>query len=462
MNPKQTSIVPSCLSDPRPAEAILGDSRQVDVAALLGSAPVRRGHMVTVAVLFGVLLIDGYDLQITGQILPALATAFHVSTGSLAKAYAVQPLGQALGGLLLSPLADRFGRKPSLLVLLVLFAVATFLSTLADSLTSFAVMRFVSGALGGALLPTVASLVADIAPLKRRAAMVGFVYAALGVAPLVASGVVALVLDRFGWQSVYVIGAVAPILIVFLIVFLAPESPLHLARIGAPERQITASLRKLGISVGKNFSVARPNSLKRSRISLIEIFGEGRAAFTITLWVTCGCGLISVTMLGLASAFFHEFEKIPVAKYAAFAAFSGSLAIVSGMSMGFLMDRFGRYRVIAIYAVLSTICIIGQANVPFGSAPFVAFMVCAGFFTWGSYQGLNILTPLVYPAHLRSAAVGWKGGVSRISSTAAPLVAGILLSQNVGIEVAMVATATPMAFVAALCLALAILHQRME
>ena len=116
----------------------------------------------------------------------------------------------SLGGLLLSPLADRFGRRRSLVVLLALFGVATFLSVFATNVTGFAVTRFLAGALGGALLPSAASLVADISSIKRRSAMVGVVYAGMGVGPLVAAGVVAGLLEHIGWQGVYVICALAP------------------------------------------------------------------------------------------------------------------------------------------------------------------------------------------------------------------------------------------------------------
>ena len=466
MNPSSTiaatATEPAAIDTHSATPTTDAGGRRLDLGTLLDDAPVRRGHMVTVAVLFGVLLIDGYDLHVTGQILPAIAAAFGVSTASLTSAYAVQPIGQALGGLLLSPLADRLGRRRSLVLLLALFGIATFLSVFASSVTEFAVTRFLAGALGGALLPSAASLVADISPVRRRSAMVGIVYAGLGVGPLVSAGSVATLLERIGWQGVYVIGAVAPMLIIVPILLLAPESPLHLARTGAQASDIRDALRRLHIDVppGATFSV--PVKASQRRILLIEIFGGQRAAFTLVLWLTCVSGLLTITMFGLAASFFHDFEGIPVARFAAYAAMAGLMTIVAGVSTGFVMDRFGRYRVIAAYALLSAASTVALATFPFGSPGFTAAMVCAGFFTWGSFQGLNILTPIVYPARLRSAAVGWKGGVSRFASSAAPLVGGVLLSHGVGLKVAMLATAAPMLLVALLAPLLFVLERRMQ
>ncbi|KWV43944.1 hypothetical protein AS156_24505 [Bradyrhizobium macuxiense] len=437
-------------------------SDKIDLGALLDISPVRRGHVITVASLFLVMLIDGYDLAVTGQILPAIASALGVATASLTGAFAAQPIGQAIGGLLLSPLADHFGRKRMLIVLLALFSVATLQSVFATSVTGFAVTRFIAGAVAGGLLPTTASLIADISSIKHRSTMVGVVYAGIGVGAVAASALVAVSLNRIGWQGMYVVGALAPLLMIVPILLLIPESPLHLARTSAPSADILDALRKLGIVLASNSRFNEPVHRLRTGISIIEIFGSHRAAFTLVLWFTCICGQISVNLFGLSVTFFHEFEGIPVASYAAYAAVAGVTSIVAGLSTGLIMDRFGRYRVIVMYALLDTLSLVGLAFFPFGSAGFVGAIVCAGFFTLGTYQSLNILTPIVYPAALRSAAVGWKGAVSRLGSSAAPLIGAALLAHQMGLKVAMCAAAAPMLLVLLLAPVLAVLERRMR
>jgi MFS family permease len=437
-------------------------SHKIDLGALLDASPVRRGHVVTVALLFCVMLIDGYDLAVTGQILPAIASAVGVTTASLTGAFAAQPIGQALGGLLLSALADHFGRKRMLVVLLALFAVATLQSVFATSVTGFAVTRFIAGMMAGGLLPTTASLVADISSIKHRSTMVGIVYTGLVVGTVGASGLVALSLDRIGWQGMYVIGALAPLLMIVPVLLLIPESPLHLARTSAPSTNILGALRKLGIVLAPNTRFGEPARRLRTGISIIEIFGSHRAAFTLLLWFTCVCGLVSVNLFGLSVTFFHEFEGVSVASYAAYASVAGVTSIVAGLSTGFMMDRFGRYRVISVYALLDALSLVGLAFFPFGSAGFVAAIVSAGFFTFGTYQSLNIITPIVYPAALRSAAVGWKGAVSRVGGSAAPLIGAALLAHQMGLKVAMCTAAAPMLLVLLLAPVLAVLERRMR
>ena len=435
---------------------------KTDLGGLLDASPVRRGHVLTVATLFLVLLIDGYDLAVTGQMLPAIASALGVPTASLTGAFALQPMGQAIGGLLLSPLADHFGRKRMLIALLALFSVATLQSVFATSVFGFGATRFIAGMLGGGLLPAAASLVADISSVKRRSTMVGIVYAGVAIGAVGASGLVALALDRIGWQGMYLIGALAPLLMILPIVLWMPESPLHLARTGAKPADIFKALRKLGIVVDAGTRLRGPEQRTGARISIIEIFGDRRALFTAALWFSCICGQIAVNLFGIGAVFFHEFGRVPVASYAAYASMAGLASIVAGLSTGFVIDRFGRYPVTAVYALLGALSLAGLGMFPFGSAGFIAVIVSAGFFVVGTYQSLNIITPIVYPATLRSAAVGWKGAVSRFGSSAAPLIAAALLAQQMGVKVAMCAAAAPLLIVVLLAPVLAVLERRMR
>jgi len=435
---------------------------RIDLGGLLDASPVRRGHVLTVATLFLVLLIDGYDLAVTGQMLPAIASTLGVPTASLTGAFALQPMGQAIGGLLLSPLADHFGRKRMLIALLALFSVATLQSVFAGSIATFGATRFIAGMLGGGLLPAAASLVADISSVKRRSTMVGIVYAGVAIGAVGASGLVALALDRIGWQGMYLIGALAPLLMILPIVLWMPESPLHLARTGAQPADIFKALRKLGIVVDASSRLRVPQRRTGARISIIEIFGDRRALFTAVLWFSCICGQVAVNLFGIGAAFFHEFARVPVASYAAYASMAGLASIAAGLSTGFVIDRFGRYPVTAVYALLGALSLAGLGLFPFGSAGFIATIVSAGFFVVGTYQSLNIITPIVYPATLRSAAVGWKGAVSRFGSSAAPLIAAALLAQQMGVKVAMCAAAAPLLIVVLLAPVLAVLERRMR
>ncbi len=435
---------------------------KTDLGGLLDASPVRRGHVLTVATLFLVLLIDGYDLAVTGQMLPAIASTLGVPTASLTGAFALQPMGQAIGGLLLSPLADHFGRRRMLIALLTLFSVATLQSVFATSVFGFGATRFIAGMLGGGLLPAAASLVADISSVKRRSTMVGIVYAGVAIGAVGASGLVALALDRIGWQGMYLIGALAPLLMILPIVLWMPESPLHLARTGAKPADIFKALRKLGIVVDAGTRLRGPERRTGARISIIEIFGDRRALFTAALWFSCICGQVAVNLFGIGAAFFHEFGRVPVASFAVYASMAGLASIVAGLSTGFVIDRFGRYPVTAVYALLGALSLAGLGLFPFGTAGFVAVIVSAGFFVVGTYQSLNIITPIVYPAALRSAAVGWKGAVSRFGSSAAPLIAAALLAQQMGVKVAMCAAAAPLLIVVLLAPVLAVLERRMR
>lgn len=98
---------------------------KVDLDHLLDSQSLGANLVLVVVLCFFIVVIDGYDLLVTAQLLPAIAHDYGVTSATLTKSFAAQAFGQALGAFVLSPLADRFGRKPMLLVCLLLFGLAT-------------------------------------------------------------------------------------------------------------------------------------------------------------------------------------------------------------------------------------------------------------------------------------------------------------------------------------------------
>lgn len=174
---------PYLASDLRGGRGI-SDLTEFPLESRLDEQSLRLGHLLIAASCCLLLLIDGYDLHVTGQLLPAVARGLGVSTATLAIAFAVQTTGQATGAFILSPFADRFGRRPILLLCLLLFGIVNLISAAAVTVPQFAVTRFIGGALGGALMPVTISLTADLAPRKWRSTLVGLAYLGLSFGQL--------------------------------------------------------------------------------------------------------------------------------------------------------------------------------------------------------------------------------------------------------------------------------------
>ena len=433
-------------ADRSPSETDFRDDvGNIHLDRLLDNQRVGVEHLLVVALCFIILVVDGYDLFVTAQLLPAIAHDFKTTSAALTKSFAAQTVGQALGALALSPFADRFGRKPTLLICLLLFGLTTLCSAVCSNVLLFSGIRFVSGVFGGAVLPITVSLAADLSPLKGRSSVIGIVYAGLTVGQLGAAGFMAWLLRPYGWHAAFWIGGVTPLLLMLFVASLLPESPRYLARRNPNDVRIRPALRRLGIRLFTpvlSFVTAIPE--RQHQVPVAELFMDGRARLTILLWIPSLLSLSASTLIGLAATFFHEFASVPLASFAA----ALSLLIVGGIIAMFItgavMDRVGEYRVIVMSALAGGLVVCTLAFVPFGTSLFRALVFFCGFFMAATQQGLNIVAPTLYPASVRSSAVGAKVAVSRLASAAAPLLGGVVLARHSGLSAAMLVTAAPL------------------
>src|SRR5215472_14752289 len=110
------------------------------------------GVQIGVAVLCGLIqALDGYDLSAIGLAVPSLIKAWSLSPSAFTEAFALSSVGIMVGAMGAGPVADRYGRKPVLLLSVAFFGVFSLLSAWATSLPMLAALRFFTGiGIGGA------------------------------------------------------------------------------------------------------------------------------------------------------------------------------------------------------------------------------------------------------------------------------------------------------------------------
>ena len=178
-------------------------STSVDIPAVIGGQPFGRFHLRVTLLCAAALFIDGFDVQAIGYAAPSLSQEWHLAPGALGPVFGAGVLGLMLGALIFSPLADRRGRRPILILCMLLAAAGTVLTTTATSMTSLAVIRLFAGlGLGGAM-PISIALISEYSPnaLRARMVVIGFCGYPLGSA--CAGLVAAAFVHSFGWQSLF-------------------------------------------------------------------------------------------------------------------------------------------------------------------------------------------------------------------------------------------------------------------
>ncbi|WP_052457600.1 MFS transporter [Streptomyces sp. AcH 505] len=431
----------------------------VDVPLIIGRQPFGPFHVRVTLLCAAALFIDGFDVQAIGYAAPRLSEDWHLAPGALGGVFGAGVLGLMIGALIFSPLADRRGRRPILILCVLLSAVGTLMTTAATSMTGLAAVRFVTGlGLGGAM-PISIALISEYSPdnLRARMIVVGFCGYPLGSA--CAGLVAATFVHSFGWQSLFYFGGALSLLVAPLLVIALPESLRILTLKGGKSRQIRRILHQL--DPAHRFDETAEfitHEEKSPGFSVLYLFRGGRLPATLLLWIVFLASLLDLFLINNWLPTMIRSAGLPLQTAAIATAFFQIGGIVGALTFGWLIDRFGVYRVMSMGNVLAAIFISSIGLVSGVVWALIPFVFCAGFCVVGGQISLNALASRFYPTHMRSTGVGWALGMGRIGSFAGPVIGGYLLSRQWGTAAILFSAAIPALAGAAAVVCLSLFH----
>jgi MFS transporter, AAHS family, 4-hydroxybenzoate transporter len=373
-------------------------------------------------------MCDGYDVGSIGWAVPSLTHAWNIAPQAFALAFLWSNLGVMAGALLSGPFGDRFGRKPLLLVSVTIFGLASLASAFSPSLGFLAATRFFTGlGIAGGFTGTTA-LTGDYTPQRLRATMIMVTFTGAPLGGFLGGQLVALLLHLgFGWPIIFVIGGVFPLALLLITALWLPESPRFLAARANLAPRHRALLERLGITPGQaglpGIDLARGNPVKM-------LFGEGYALATVLLWIIFFCSLVNLYLFvfWLPEILHLTGLTPPEAIFATSLYNLGAIAAV--LYLGYLIDRFGPQRALALhYAVgIVFILLIALAAMPYLILLAVVFF--SGMTIIGSQTGANAACGALYPARMRTSGIGWALGIGRMGGIAAAPLGGFLLARG--------------------------------
>jgi len=168
--------------------------------------------------------LDAFDFFLMSFTLGAIAKDFSVEVPAVALAITLTLACRPVGAFIFGRLADRFGRRPILMIDILLFAVLEVGSAFSPNLTVFLILRALFGVAMGGEWGIGASLTFETIPDKARGAVSGILQQGYACGFLLASVVNWALFELIGWRGMFIVGVVPALLVVYIRMFVE-ESP---------------------------------------------------------------------------------------------------------------------------------------------------------------------------------------------------------------------------------------------
>jgi len=325
-------------------------------------------------------------------------------------------LGMLLGASGLGYLADRLGRKLSLLVSTALMGVFTPLSAAARGWLDLSLYRVLAGAGNAGYMVTASVLLAEYAPTKVRGRQVALLESAWAFGWLAALLLSRLIAPNYGWRVVFALSGAALALLPALLASV-PESLRFLVARGRLE-EAEKLARKLGLEL--------PERSPAARRGVRDLLKPPYSRRTLMLWTHWF--MIVFTYWGI-------FLWLPSILYARGVPFVRSLDYAIAITLAqlpgylsgaYLIEVLGRKPVLALYMLLAGAASLGMW---LSASDFEALVwgVLVSFFNLGAWGVTYAYTPELYPTDLRGTGSGWANAFGRMGGILGPYLAGVLI-----------------------------------
>ena len=414
--------------------------REINIGEEIDRRPLGRLQWLALILCSSVALLDGFDVQIIAHAGPVVSRELAIPGAQLGLLFSSGLVGMTLGLLILSPFADRYGRKRTIELCVLLFGMFTLLTAFAGSFEQLLMLRVLAGlGLGGAL-PNIVVLMTEFTPRRLRNLTVAVVFLGFPIGGMASGLLAGQIIPALGWRPLFVIGGVLPLLLLVALLRYLPESPRFLLGRGETRHaDLRRLLGRMGLAVEDDtrFMPGEEESeaAQAPRLSVRRLFDREVLLDTLRLWVVFFVNLMAMYMLiswipSLLVDAGYDFERAAVASvYLNLGGAIGPFALAWIMARVSSRVALGGYFLSAALSVL----LIGQ----FGQAPglVLGFTFLAGFFVFGTQVGINVLATNTYPTAARSTGLGWALGVGRVGTILGPLITGALVQLQLGMPV---------------------------
>lgn len=399
----------------------------------IDDGPMSRRQWMAVAITVGLNALDGFDVLSISFASPGIAKEWGIDKAVLGWVLSMELLGMAVGSVFLGGVADKIGRRPTMLGCLVAMAIGMHFAGSAGSVNELLVWRLLTGLGIGGMLAAINAAAAEFSNAKYRSLAMSLMVIGYPLGGVTGGLVVQQLLAAGTWRDVFSFGAWATAAFIPLVWLFVPETPAFLDRkrpVGALVRA-NKILTRLGHKAADALSVEFEGGAKRS---VSDIFKPALIATTL---------LITFAYFAHITSFYFILKWVPkivvdmgfepkaAAGVLTWANVGGA---TGGAIFGLLAVRVGLKRLTMITLVISSLMIFWFGSGSSDLAALSMTVAVVGFFTNSAIVGLYSLFAKVFPTHVLATGTGFAIGVGRGGAALAPIFAGYLFAAGFGLQ----------------------------
>jgi len=409
----------------------VGSERSPDIRQAIDEGAMSRFQVLAVALCVTLNMLDGFDVLVMAFTAPEVAKEWSLSGARLGMLLSAGLFGMAGGSLFVAPWADRLGRRAITLLCLGTITLGMLASAFTQAPAQLAALRVVTGIGIGGILASLNVITSEYSSGRWRSTAISLQVTGYPIGATIGGAIAAFLITSYGWRSAFLVGAIASGIMIPVVIRSLPESVDFLLARRPPDalQRLNDLLRRMGrLELSRLPDPAVEEHADRDPVR--RLFAGRAAASTFLVW--------SAFFLVMFSFYFITSwtpKLLVAAGLSTRQGITGGVllnlgGIVGGSLFGYLTTRLPLKRLACTYLALTAACMVLFGLFATSLTPALLVALAIGVFLFGSMVGLYAVTPLLYPAAIRTTGMGWAIGIGRIGAILAPVIAGLLVDSG--------------------------------
>jgi len=408
-----------------------GQGSTLDVARFLGDLPFTRFHIQLLVICSLVTFFDGLDFSLISFTLPYLREEMALTDEMTGFVSSAAFLGQMIGSLVGSYIADIVGRRPVIIWCTILSALLTFVTGFANTPEMLIVLRLIGGLAIGGLLAPAWSINIESMPAGKKARAVTIIMLGFSFGGAMAGQVTNWLAPQYGWEGVFFFCGAATGVLAIALLFTMPESARWMVAKGKPAAEVIPVLSRFEPSVariGYTHVVLSDERDLGSKVSpwakSAELFRGTLAFITPLIWVTYFFSSFAIYLKASFGVLFMEELGIERATAANLASIGGMIGAIGGVLLLWFTERRGPAWIALAPLLGIPLALWIGSGVLLEGPLFIPVILLGGIMIGTGHAAVISITSIYYPSAIRSTGGGWASFMAKFAAVAAPILGG--------------------------------------